>query len=337
LRTLYISEQGCSVSLDGETIIIKKKDCILTRAQLPLLEQILVFGNSQITTQTIKACLRRNIPIAYLSQAGYCYGKTYSTARDSRHLHRLQQQLNPADALLTAKQIVRAKLSNSRTILQRQNRRLHNDDIGVVVGKIGDIIEKIDLVNSIEQLLGFEGLAAKYYFSGLGKCISNPDFEFTTRSRRPPADPVNAMLSFGYQVLWNHLLSIVELQGLDPYYGCLHQGSDKHPALASDLIEEFRAPIVDSLVLMMINQHSILFQKGYANDLTDFVWRDGGCYLNIQGSKKYLKAFLARMETEISTDDGSPQPKWAAIIQQVKAYKQFIYQPLATYQPYQIR
>ena len=137
------------------------------------------------------------------------------------------------------------------------------------------------------------------------------------------------MLSFGYQVLWNHLLSIVELQGLDPYYGCLHQGSDKHPALASDLIEEFRAPIVDSLVLMMINQHSI--------DLSDFVDRDGGCYLNLKGSKKYLKAFLARMETEISTDDGSNQPKWAAIIQQVKAYKQFIYQPLATYQPYQIR
>ncbi len=329
MKTLYISEQGCSVSLDGETIIIKKKDCILTKAQLPLLEQILVFGNSQITTQTIKACLKKNIPIAYLSQAGYCYGKTYATTRDSRHLHRLQQQLNSADALIAAQQIVKTKLSNSRTILQRQNRRLHDDNIAVVVGKMGDIIEKIDRVKMIEQLLGFEGLGAKYYFSGLGKCISNPDFEFTTRSRRPPADPVNAMLSFGYQVLWNHLLSIIELQGLDPYYGCLHQGSDKHPALASDLIEEFRAPIVDSLVLMMINQHSI--------DLTDFVYRDGGCYLNLKGSKKYLKAFLARMETEISTDDGSLQAKWAAIIQQIRAYKQFIYQPLATYQPYQIR
>ena len=329
MKTLYISEQGCSVSLDGETIIIKKKDCILNRAQLPLLEQILVFGNSQITTQTIKACLKRNIPIAYLSQAGYCYGKTYPTSRDLRHLHQLQQQLKQADALIAAQQIVKAKLLNSRTILQRQNRRLHDDEIGLAIDKIGNLVSKIGETDSIDKLFGFEGIGAKYYFSGLGKCISNPDFEFTTRSRRPPADPVNAMLSFGYQVLWNHLLSIIELQGLDPYYGCLHQPSDKHPALVSDLIEEFRAPIVDSLVLMMINQHSI--------DLSDFVVRDGGCYLNHSGSKKYLKAFLTRMEAEIEAEDGNKQPKWNLVFQQIRAYKEFIYSPLKIYQPYQIR
>jgi CRISP-associated protein Cas1 len=328
LRTLYISEQGCSVSLDSETIIIKKKDCILNRAQLPLLEQILVFGNSQITTQTIKACLKRNIPIAYLSQAGYCYGKTYPTSRDLRHLHQLQQQLNPADALIAAQQIVKAKLMNSRTILQRQNRRLHHDEIALAIDKLENIIHKLTQADNIDKLRGFEGIGAKYYFTGLGKCISNPDFEFTSRSRRPPADPVNAMLSFGYQVLWNHLLSIIELQRLDPYYGCLHQPSDRHPALASDLIEEFRAPIVDSLVLMMINQHAI--------DLSDFIFRDGGCYLNISGSKKYIKAFLTRMETEIDRDDGNKQPKWDAIVQQIKTYKGFIYSPIEIYQPYQI-
>ena len=330
MRTLYISEQGCSVSLDGETIIIKKKDCILATAQVPLLEQILVFGNSQITTQAIKACLKQNIPIAYLSQSGYCYGKTYSTARDSRHLHRLQQQLAPADALIASQHIIKAKLLNSRTILQRQHRRLNREEIKIGISKIGDLINKLPEANSIEKLLGFEGIGARYYFSALGKCITNPDFTFTTRSRRPPADPVNAMLSFGYQVLWNHLLSIIELQGLDPYYGCLHQPSDKHPALTSDLIEEFRAPIVDALVLKMINQNAI-------NAESDFIWRDGGCYLNSSGTKKYIKAFLARMETAIDSEDGSKQPKWDAIIQQVRAYKQFIYHPLANYQPYQIR
>jgi CRISP-associated protein Cas1 len=329
LRTLYISEQGCNVSLDGETIIIKKKDCILTKAQLPLLEQILVFGNSQITTQTIKACLKQNIPIAYLSQAGYCYGKTYSTTRDLRSLHRRQQQLDPATALLAAQQIIKVKLMNSRTILQRQNRRLHHDEIGLAIDKIENVIHKLTQADNIDKLRGFEGMGAKYYFAGMGKCISNPDFEFTLRSRRPPADPVNAMLSFGYQVLWNHLLSIIEMQGLDPYYGCLHQPSDKHPALVSDLIEEFRAPIVDTLVLMMINQQSI--------DPNDFVFRDGGCYLNISGSKKYLKAFLARMETEIDTNDGEKQPKWDSLIRQVRAYKKFIARPLEIYQPYQIR
>jgi CRISP-associated protein Cas1 len=119
------------------------------------------------------------------------------------------------------------------------------------------------------------------------------------------------------------------MQGLDPYYGCLHQPSDKHPALVSDLIEEFRTPIVDSLVLMMINQHSI--------DPSDFVLRDGGCYLNLSGSKKYLKAFLARMKTEVDANDAEKQPKWDSIIRQVRAYKQFIDRHSEIYQPYQIR
>lgn len=237
-------------------------------------------------------------------------------------------RLNNIDGV--AQKIVKVKLMNSRTILQRQNRRLQSEDITLIITKIGDIIESLIQADTTEQLIGFEGIGAKYYFSGLGKCISNPDFEFTNRSRRPPADPVNAMLSFGYQVLWNHLLSIIELQGLDPYYGCLHQPSDKHPALASDLIEEFRAPIVDSLVLMMINQHSI-------DRASDFEFRNGGCYLNLSGSKKYLKAFLYRMQTETSAEDGSKQPKWDSLIQQVRAYKQFIYHPSDIYQPYQIR
>jgi CRISP-associated protein Cas1 len=185
LRTLYILEQGCTINLDGELLIIKKKDCILNRAQIPLLEQILVFGNSQITTQAIKACLKRNIPIAYLSQSGYCYGKIYSANRNLRHLHQLQQQLSPADALITAQQIVKAKLKNSRTILLRQNRRLDDDRIKLATGKIESLVKQIDSVESIDKLLGFEGLGARYYFAGLGKCISNPEFEFEIPLAQP--------------------------------------------------------------------------------------------------------------------------------------------------------
>ena len=114
--------------------------------------------------------------------------------------------------------------------------------------------------------------------------MSNPAFVFMARSRRPPGNPVNAMLSFGYQILWNHLLSLIELQGLDPYYACLHQGSERHAALASDLIEEFRSPIVDSLVLYLVN-------RGVMDIDRDFEHHEGGCYLNDLGRKKYLKAF----------------------------------------------
>jgi CRISPR-associated protein Cas1 len=150
------------------------------------------------------------------------------------------------------------------------------------------------------------------------------------RSHRPPGNPINAMLSFGYQVLWNHLLSLIELQGLDAYEGCLHQGSDRHAALASDLIEEFRAPIVDSLILYLVNRNIIDAQE-------DFIYHDGGCYLNDFGRPKYLKAFLQRMEEKIQINNQYEQPKWDLLSQQVKAYKQCVYNPVQVYQPYQIR
>lgn len=110
----------------------------------------------------------------------------------------------------------------------------------------------------------------------------------------------------------------------------MHQAHDSHAALASDLIEEFRAPIVDSLVLWLVNSKVV-------NSQNDFDYRDGGCYLNDSGRRKYLQAFVQRMEEEIQTDSGEKQPKWDLLTQQVKAYKQFVYNPSLLYQPYQIR
>jgi CRISPR-associated protein Cas1 len=119
------------------------------------------------------------------------------------------------------------------------------------------------------------------------------------------------------------------LQGLDPYSACLHQGTERHAALASDLIEEFRAPIIDSLVTYLVNRR-------FVDAGSDFVYSNGGCFLNDSGRRKYLKAFLERMEEEIETDSGK-QPKWDLLNQQIKAYKQFVYNPTELYKPYQIR
>lgn len=190
--------------------------------------------------------------------------------------------------------------------------------------------DKATKAETIDKLLGLEGAGAVQYFSAFGECINSSEFVFAGRSRRPPGNPVNAMLSFGYQVLWNHLLALIEIQGLDPYYACLHQGTERHAALASDLLEEFRAPIVDSLVLWLINRRIV-------NSQNDFVNHNGGCYLNDTGRSKYLKAFVQRMEEEIQASSGDKQPKWDLLTKQIKAYKQFVYSPSYLYQPYQIR
>jgi CRISP-associated protein Cas1 len=330
MRTLYVSQQGCYVSLQQETVLIKQGNTIHAQVQLPLLEQILVFGKSQLTTQLIRACLYQDVPIAYLSRMGYCYGRILPIERGYRQLSRYQQQVSFTERLLVARQIVQTKLKNSRVLLRRQQQRLNSENITRTLQSLDYLAEQASQADTVERLMGFEGAGAAQYFSAFGECLTNPAFVFLARSRRPPGNPVNAMLSFGYQVLWNHLLTLIELQGLDPYYASLHQTSERHAALASDLIEEFRAPIVDSLVFWLVNSKVM-------DATADFVYRDGGCFLNDRGRPKYLKAFLQRMEELVQTGSGDKQPRWDLLTQQVKAYKQFVYSPANLYQPYQIR
>jgi len=329
-RTLYVSQQGCYVSLRQEILVVKQGKQEVQQVQLPLLEQILVFGKSQLTTQVIRACLQRNIPVAYLSRMGYCYGRVLPVERGYRQLARYQQQLSHLERLMVAQQIVQAKLKNSRVLLLRQQRRKPADAVSSAIQILDYLVEKVSRTETHEQLFGIEGSGASAYFSALGACLSESDFVFMARTKRPPGNPVNAMLSFGYQVLWNHLLTLVELQNLDPYWGCLHQNSERHAALVSDLVEEFRAAIVDSLVLWLVNTRTV-------NADQDFEYHDGGCYLNNSGRRKYLKAFVQRMEGQIQSDSGIDQPRWDLLARQVKAFKQFVYSPVELYQPYLIR
>lgn len=325
MRTLYVSQQGCYVVLQQETLIVKQGETVHAKVQLPLLEAILIFGKSQVTTQVIRTCLWRDIPIAYLSRMGYCYGRVMPIERGYRQLSRYQQQLGVAERLVTARAIVQAKLKNSRVLLRRQKKRVELELLEPVLRRLEYLALQAARADSLERLMGFEGAGAAQYFSAFGECLTNPEFVFTARIRHPPGNPVNAMLSFGYQILWNHLLALIEMQGLDPYQACLHQGTERHAALASDLIEEFRAPLVDSLVTYLINRKLI-------DAKTDFVYHNGGCYLNDCGRTKYLKAFVQRME-ETQTEEGG-QPRWDLLNQQVKAYKQFVYNPVQFYQPY---
>lgn len=334
MRSLYISQQGCYLSLKQEQVIIKSGQMILDQVQIPLLEQILILGKSQVTTQLIRACLWRNIPIVYLSRMGRCYGRLQPIARGYRQLARQQLLLLPADRLRLAQTLVQAKLHNSRVILQRQRRR----DLGPIpeaaletaIRGLQYLMHRVMGATSLEQLLGFEGAGAASYFAALGHCFTTAGFTFTTRDRRPPPDPVNALLSFGYQLLWNHLLSLIELHGLDPYEACLHQGSERHAALASDLLEEFRAPMIDSLVLYLVNRSLIDPDQDFDYPAT------GGCYLNESGRKLFLRSFLTRMEETHETAAGA-QPRWDLLNQQVKAYKQFVANPSGGYLPYLIR
>jgi CRISPR-associated protein Cas1 len=244
--------------------------------------------------------------------------------RGYRQLSRYQQQLTVSHRLMIARKIVETKLSNCRVLLRRQSRTRQTDNIALAIKSLDYFARKTLKTTTIEELMGIEGSAAVQYFQALGECFASGEFKLLTRTRRPPRNPTNALLSFGYQVLWNHLLTLLEIQGLDPYYACLHQGSERHAALASDLIEEFRAPIIDSLVLWLINTRVM-------NVDWDFHYQDGGCFLNEQGRKKFLKFWLQRMEKKVGSQK---QPRWDLLTTQIRKYKQFVYHPIESYEPY---
>ena len=144
----------------------------------------------------------------------------------------------------------------------------------------------------IEEIIGYEGQAAKFYFRGLSKCIER-EFQFNGRSRRPPKDEFNSMISLGYSILMNELYCKIEMKGLNPYFGFIHRDAEKHPTLASDMMEEWRAVIVDATVMSMINGHEISKE--------DFVFNleQPGCYLTKTGLKLYLNKLERKFQTEI--------------------------------------
>lgn len=321
-------EQGCTAILRGENLVVYHKEAIRQTVQLPTLERIFVFGQSHLSTGLIRACLKRDISVAYMSRQGYCYGRVLPIQLRYRQLNRLQQRLGEEVQLVVAQAIVGAKIHNSRVMLLRSQRRRPLVELERAIQFLDYFAQKAARATAVDELRGYEGAAAAQYFPALGAVLTVPDFIMVQRSRRPPLNPVNALLSFGYQVLWNHLLAQIELQGMDAYLGVFHAANDRHPALTSDLLEEFRAPIIDSLVIWLINTRVV--------QVDDFEFHQGGCYLNEAGRRKYLHHFIQRMNEVIQVGSLS-LPRWGLIEKQVGTFKRFLYQQEAGYEAYRIR
>ena len=190
-----------------------------------------------------------------------------------------------------AKRIIDAKLRNQSVVLRRyeKSKGLQLDEIQKMLSVCRAKVFRCD---SIPEIIGYEGQGAKYYFKGLAQCVDKP-FQFKGRSRRPPLDEFNSMLSLGYSILMNEVYCKIETKGLNPYFGFMHRDAEKHPTLASDLMEEWRAIIVDSTVMSMINGHEIA--------LDDFTTRldEPGIYIQKNGLKKYLNKLEKKLQTSV--------------------------------------
>jgi len=236
---------------------------------------------------------KRNINSVLLTKRSY-FGKLSSTKHVNTKRQRLQVRLteDKTFALTLSKIILQAKLNNQIVLLRRyqRNSKIHvNEEINT----IKRLKDKISLGKDLPEISGYEGNAARAYFKGLNNLINVSEFKFNGRNRRPPKDPFNSLLSFGYTILMNDIYGAIESRGLNPYFAFLHQDREKHPTLSSDLIEEWRPIIVDSIAMALINGREISIENFYRDKATR------GVYFTKEGLKKYILKIEKRLDTSM--------------------------------------
>lgn len=285
---LYVQEQGAKISLSGEELIVrgKKGD---TKARLPNVSQVSLFGNVQITTQALRTLLQRGVSVSLLSTGGWFYGRATGIESKNVELRIAQHRAlaNESICVSLARGIIASKIRNSRTMLRRN----HHQASEVTLSELEQLAKKAERIASIESLLGIEGTAARSYFgafAGMLKGAAARTFDLDGRNRRPPKDPVNALLSLAYALLTKELAHVVASAGLDPLLGFYHQPRFGRPALALDLMEEFRPIVADSVVLSALNTGII--------EPSDFTEHSTGVALREAGRRRFLHAYERRMD-----------------------------------------
>jgi CRISPR-associated protein Cas1 len=278
--------------LSGERLVIRGEGGA-KHARLMNTSQVVVRGNVQVTAQAARALLDRGIPCVYLSGGGWYVGRLVGTDTNNVDLRiaQFRSAQEPTVCLNLARAFVVAKIRNARTLLRRN----HASVDPVVLGQLKQLARKATTSESIESLLGTEGAAAREYFqsfSGMFKGHGLGSFDLERRNRRPPKDPVNALLSFAYALLTKELVIAVSTVGLEPLLGFYHQPRFGRPALALDLMEEFRPLIADSVVLTVINNAVVT--------RSDFTTLAGACSLKPHARKKVIEAHERRMDHSVT-------------------------------------
>lgn len=330
MATIYLVEQGTNLYKENYRFVVWVPEDEKMEIPIREVKSILVFGNVQISTQAINTCLQEQIMVLFLSLSGQYKGHLWSV--ESTHLGnellQIEKRQNTRFQLQVSRAIVYGKLMNSKQLLLRLNRKRKVAEVGQAIAGITSDINALDTADNVDSLRGYEGIGAARYFPAFGNLITNPYFSFSLRYRQPPTDPVNSLLSFGYTLLFNNVLTLIIAEGLSPYFANFHYGEEKKPYLAFDLMEEFRSPIVDSFVLKIIN--TAMFKP------TDFetVASTGGTYLRKEPRKIFLDQFERRMNEQVSHPDVRSQVTYREAIQlQVRRYKRTLLHGVA-YEPF---
>lgn len=292
---LYVQAPGARVGKAGDELTIQPREGPRQTARLGQTSQLALFGGVQLSTQALQATVGRGIPICYFSSGGWFYGMTIGLLHKNIELRRLQFRAaeDPATSLAIARRLISSKIRNCRTLLRRNSAGAASSLEALRAHAV-----QAEQVESPTSLLGIEGTAAREYFQQFSSMLKQEDsdgnlaFDFEGRNRRPPRDPVNAMLSLAYALLAKDLTIVLQAVGFDPFLGFYHRPRYGRPALALDLMEEFRPLICDSVVLSAINT-GVIRRK-------DFIARGGAYALGEAGRARFLMTYERRMDEVIT-------------------------------------
>jgi len=297
MSTLYLIEQGAKLKKESKKIVIEKEGKILLELPDFKLEKIFIFGNIQISTQAMKFLLNSGIDTSFFNINGKFIGKLMPVESKNIFLRIAQFEKYKSDEfkINISKKFIEGKIRNARTYLLKFQRNHPEVDFSQSIENLSDNLDELKRKNSIGSVLGLEGRASAIYFECFGKMILK-NFEFDKRIPRPPRDPINSLLSFGYSILTSEIFSVLSASGLDPYLGFLHSVEYGRPALALDLIEEFRQPIIDRLVIEMINKEIIKVDA--------FKEEKGQVLLKEESIRAFLDQYERRIRTIQNTEEG---------------------------------
>ena len=292
-RPVYVTDYSLHVGVASGRLRMKNKTEVVEEVRLLDVSQLNVYGHVQVTTAALRACFDNEIPVSWFSHGGWFSGIAHGLPSKHVDLRRRQVAISGQGGVAIARACVAGKIRNCRTLLRRNGRGVRAE----VLSSLHELIAKAGWAESAASLLGYEGTAARLYFSQFTSMIRSDlalpgaPFDFQHRNRRPPLDPVNCLLSYVYGLLVKDLTVVCNAVGFDPYLGFYHRPRFGRPALALDLAEEFRPIIGDSVVLTVINNGEVQEH--------DFIVRAAGVALTSAGRKKVIGAYERRLDQEV--------------------------------------
>lgn len=334
LNTLFVLSPGAYVARDHQNLIVRVDREIRLRVPIHGLASVACFGHAMMSPQAMGITAARGVQVAFFSQTGRFLARVEGIGRGSLALRRSQLRATDDDAKRRSIScsIVAGKIANSRQNLLRRARESkepqRTESLSRAADHLARLLRSLPAATSVDQIRGYEGDAAARYFGVLNDCISAEGFCFSGRSRRPPRDPVNALLSFAYAILLGDCVAALAGVGLDPDAGFLHRDRPGRPGLALDLLEELRAPFADRLVLSLLNRGQ-LHSEDFAREPT------GGVAMTDRARRAFLASYQTRKQQEVRHAFLDRTVPWALIPHlQARLLARHLRGDLEVYPPY---